>query len=89
MKLTDEQYTYSSLRIIATAARATTLALSTGSVFSVENDAHEDRPELRIKDMPAKLKITSVQEEQWFKVAVTMRKSWTHSRGARIATPGA
>ncbi len=89
MKLTDEQYTYLSLSIIAAAARTTTLALSTRSDFAVENDAHEDRAELRIKDMPAKLKVTSVQEEQWVKVAVTMRKAWTHSRGSRIAMPGA
>ena len=50
MKLTDEQYTYSSLSIIAAAARTTTLALSTRSVFAVENDAHEDRAELHILD---------------------------------------
>ena len=73
MKLTDKQYTYSSLRTIATAALVTTLALSTGSVFAVEKDAQQDRVELRIKDMHSKLKITSAQEEQWSKVAVTMR----------------
>ena len=87
MKLTDEQYTYSSLSIIAAAARATTFSLSTGSRFAAEKDAHEDRAELRIKDMPAKVKITSAQEEQWVKVAMTMQKPWTHSRGPRIATP--
>lgn len=64
MKLTDEQYTYSSLSIIAAGAHTTTLALPSRSDFAVEKDAHKGLAELRIKDRPAKLKITSAQEGQ-------------------------
>ena len=40
--------------------------------LAVDKDAHEDRTEVRIKDMHAKLKITSLQEEQWAKVKQAM-----------------
>jgi protein CpxP len=43
-----------------------------GVAFTVEKDANQDRAELRINDMHAKFKITSVQEEQWAKVAAAM-----------------
>jgi hypothetical protein len=43
-----------------------------GIVLATDKDAHEDRTELRIKDMHAKLIITSAQEEQWAKVAQAM-----------------
>lgn len=52
---------------------AFTLAFAPGVVLAAGNDAHEDRVELRIKDMQAKLKITPTQEEQWAKVAQVMR----------------
>jgi hypothetical protein len=40
--------------------------------LAVDKEAHEDRTEFRIKDMHAKLKITSLQEEHWAKVKQTM-----------------
>jgi periplasmic protein CpxP/Spy len=46
--------------------------LHRGVALATDKDAHEDRTELRIKDMHAKLKITSAQEEQWAKVAQAM-----------------
>jgi glutamine synthetase adenylyltransferase len=54
-------------------ALAATLTFSSGTVLAVGNDVHQDRTELRIKDMHAKLKITSAQEEQWSKVAQAMK----------------
>jgi protein CpxP len=41
-------------------------------VFATDKDAHEDRVELRIKDLHAKLRVTAEQEEQWAKVAQAM-----------------
>ncbi|MDD5249543.1 MAG: Spy/CpxP family protein refolding chaperone [Rhodocyclaceae bacterium] len=73
MKLSDHQFTNASLRLIAAAALATTLAFAPAVVFAADKDAHEDRAELRIKHMHAMLKITPTQEEQWAKVAETMR----------------
>ena len=72
MKLSGNQFTYASARLITAAALAFTLVFATGVVLATDKDAHEDRAELRIKDMHAKLKITSAQEEQWAKVAQAM-----------------
>lgn len=73
MKLTGNQFTYASARLIAAAALVTTLAFAPGVVLAADKDAHEDRVELRIKNMHAKLKITPAQEEQWAKVAQVMQ----------------
>ena len=73
MKLSGNQFTYASARLMAAAALVTTLAFAPGVVFAADKDAHEDRAELRIKDMHAKLKITSAEEAQWAKVAEVMR----------------
>jgi len=73
MKLSANHFNYASARLIAAAALITTLAFAPAVAFAVEKDAHEDRAELRIKHMHAKLKITSAQEEQWAKVAEAMR----------------
>lgn len=59
-------------RLLATALVAT-LACAPGVVFAVDKDAHEDRAELRVKDLHTKLKITSSQEVQWAKVGGMMR----------------
>jgi periplasmic protein CpxP/Spy len=72
MKLSGNQYTYASARLITAAVLAATLAFAPGVALATDKDAHEDRVELRIKDMHAKLKITSAQEEQWAKVAQAM-----------------
>lgn len=73
MKLSANQFTYSSARLIAAATLLATLAFAPGVVLAADKDAHEDRTELRIKDMHAKLKITAAQEAQWGKVAQAMR----------------
>lgn len=73
MKPSSKQFTLAGARLIATVALAATLAFGPGVVLAADKDAHEDRAELRIKDMHAKLKITPPQEEQWNKVAEVMR----------------
>lgn len=67
------QFTHAGVRLIAAAALATTLAFAPGFALAVDKDAHEDRAELRIKHMHAKLKITPAEEEQWARVAEAMR----------------
>ena len=73
MKLSGNQFTYANARLMAAAALVTTLAFAPGVVFAADKVAHEDRAELRIKDMHAKLKITPAEEAQWAKVAEIMR----------------
>jgi len=73
MKLSDNQFNHTSVRLIAAAALVVSLAFAPGVVLAVDKDAHEDRAEMRVKDMHAKLKITPAQEEQWSKVAQAMR----------------
>ena len=53
MKLSDSQFTNASLRIIAAAALIATLAFAPGLALAADKEAHEDRAELRIKDMTA------------------------------------
>ena len=72
MKLGGRQITNSNRRLLATALVAT-LVFAPGMVLAVDKDAHEDRAELRVKDLHTKLKITSAQEEQWAKVSGVMR----------------
>lgn len=68
MKLLSHQFTH----LITSATLAAMLVFAPGMAGAVDKDAHEDRTELRIKDMHAKLKITSTQQEQWAKVAQAM-----------------
>jgi protein CpxP len=72
MKLKGNKLTYVSLRFITAATLVATMVFAPGVVLAIDKDAHEDRTELRIKEMHAKLKITSAQEEQWAKVAQAM-----------------
>ncbi|HEY8098113.1 MAG TPA: Spy/CpxP family protein refolding chaperone [Methylobacter sp.] len=72
MKLSGNQFTYASTRLITAAALIATLIFAPGMALATDKDAHEDRVELRIKDMHAKLKITPAQEDQWGKVAQAM-----------------
>src|SRR5664280_2619463 len=74
MKLNSNQFGHASTRILATlAALVAILAFAPVAAIAVEKDAHQDRTELRIKDMHAKLKITAAQEDQWSRVAQVMR----------------
>ena len=72
MKLKGNKLTYVSLRFITAATLAATLVFAPGVALAIVKDANEDRTELRIKEMHAKLKITSAQEDQWAKVAQVM-----------------
>ena len=72
MKLSGNKLTYTSLRFITAATLVATLFFAPELVLATDKDAHEDRVELRIQDMYAKLKVTAAQEEQWAKVAQAM-----------------
>jgi hypothetical protein len=48
------------------------LVFAPGVAFAADKDVHEDRTEVRIKDMHAKLKILPAQEELWAKLKQTM-----------------
>jgi len=72
MKPSSNPFIYASARLVAAATLAAALIFAPGLVLATDKDAHEDRAELRVKDMHAKLKITSAQEEQWAKVAQVM-----------------
>lgn len=73
MKPNGNQFICTSMRLMVAATMAATLALGSGAAFSADKDAHQDRAEMRIKDMHTKLKITAAQEDQWGKVAQVMR----------------
>jgi len=61
------------VRLLAAFVLIFTLAFAPGVSLAAEKGDHKDRTELRIQDMHAKLNITAAQEEQWSKVAQTMR----------------
>jgi hypothetical protein len=61
------------MAFLMSAAMILPLGLTTGMAFAGDKH-HEDRVEVRIKDMRDKLKITTLQEEQWAKVEQTMRE---------------
>lgn len=71
MKLSGNHFTYASTRFITAATLIATLIFAPGAL-ATDKVAHENRVELRIKDMHTKLKITPAQEEQWSKVAQAM-----------------
>jgi hypothetical protein len=60
-------------RLVTALVLIVTLAFAPGVVLAADKNDHQDRAELRIQDLHAKLKITAAQEEQWGKVAQTMR----------------
>jgi protein CpxP len=72
MERNNQQFTYAAARAVAAAALVATFAFASGPVIAAKAST-EDRVEARIKDMHAKLKITAAQEDQWTKVAGTMR----------------
>ncbi len=72
MKLSGNQSTSASARLITAVALAATLAVAPAVDFAANKYVHKDRVELRIKDMHAKLKITPAEEEQWAKVTQAM-----------------
>jgi protein CpxP len=72
MKPSRYQFTYAAARAVAAAALAVTIAFAPNAVLAAK-PSNEDRVEMRIKDMHAKLEITQAQEDQWAKVAEVMR----------------
>jgi hypothetical protein len=73
MKLNGNRYTQTCVRIMSAAALVFSLGLVPGQLLAADK-THEDRTELRIKNMHDKLKITTAQEELWSKVEQTMRE---------------
>lgn len=73
MKLSDNQFSYASMRLVAAAALVASLAFAPGVVLAADKDGHAENAELRIKTMHAKLKITPAEEAQWTAVAQAMR----------------
>jgi protein CpxP len=67
-------FTYAAARTVAAAALAATIAFAPTLVFAAKA-SHEDRVEMRIKEMHAKLDITASQEDQWAKVVEVMREN--------------
>ena len=49
------------------------LLFAVGTVLATDKSVHENRAELRIRDLHTKLKITPAQESQWSAVAAAMR----------------
>lgn len=72
MKPSRDQFTYAVTRAVAAAALAVTITFAP-SVALAAKPSSEDRVEMRIKDMHAKLDIRQAQEDQWAKVAEVMR----------------
>ena len=77
MNLTGIRFARVSARVVSAAVLVASLTFAPGIAIAVDKAAHQDRTELRIKDMHAKLKITSAQEEQWAKVAKAMSDNAT------------
>ncbi len=59
-------------RLFAMSALVVTLAFTPVVVFAAEKDMHEDRVEMRVKQMHNTLAITAAQEDQWNKVKQVM-----------------
>ncbi|MGZ5007564.1 MAG: Spy/CpxP family protein refolding chaperone [Methylobacter sp.] len=72
MKPSGNRFIDLSVHVIAAASLASMLVFAPGAVAGTGRDGHENRAELRIKDMHSKLNITPAQEEQWNKVAQAM-----------------
>ena len=74
MERNGHHFTFAAARAIGAAAFVATLALASGPVIAAKA-SEAQRVEARITQMHARLKITQAQEEQWAKVAQSMRDS--------------
>ena len=72
MKLYGNQFASARTHLFMAVALLLTLTFAPGVALATNKIAHEDRAELRIKDMRTKFKITAAQEELWGKVAAVM-----------------
>ena len=73
MQRNSHRFTYA-VRAAAAATLLATIAFASGPAIAAKV-SDQDRVEMRIKDMHAKLKITQAQEDQWHKVTEVMRAS--------------
>lgn len=81
------QFSHTAAGAVTAAAIAATIAFAAAPVIAA-NSSDQTRIEARIKDMHAKLKITTAEEDQWAKVADVMRDNATKMdelRNARMA----
>jgi hypothetical protein len=91
MKQSSDQFTFSAGWAVAAAALLATLAFTPGHVLAA-TDPGVERVEARIENMHDRLKITHAQEEQWSKVAQSMRdnakemEALTKARSERTGT---
>ena len=74
MERNGHHFTFAAARAVGAAALVATIALASGPVIAAKASSG-DRVEARITNMHARLKITQAQEEQWAKVAQSMRDS--------------
>ncbi|MGZ5601736.1 MAG: Spy/CpxP family protein refolding chaperone [Methylobacter sp.] len=72
MNPSGNRFTYARTRLIAAAVLSAALVLAPGAAIATDKNNRENRAELRIKDLHAKLKITPEQENQWGKVSQAM-----------------
>lgn len=72
MTLSTLQFNNASTRLIAAAALAFSLISAPAMAAPTQRLGHEQRAEMRIKEMHDRLMITQTQEEQWAKVAKVM-----------------
>jgi hypothetical protein len=73
MKRTTYPLTKSMTRLFSLTALVATLLIAPTIAFAKDKVSHVDQAELRIVDIHSKLKITADQEQQWAKVAQSMR----------------
>ena len=73
MKSNLNRPTTPSMAFLMAAALILPLGLTSGTALAGDKH-HEDRVEVRIKEMRDKLEITAAQQEQWAKVELTMRE---------------
>jgi hypothetical protein len=73
MKSYNKPSTYSGAHLITVVALIATVAFAPALVSATDKVVHEDRAELRIKDMHKQFKITAEQEALWTKVTQVMR----------------
>ena len=69
-----DKFNFVGAKLMMSVAVMFTLVFAPSVVFAAKKVAHEVRVEVRIKDMHDKLKITTMQEQQWSKVEQAMRE---------------
>ena len=73
MKSITTPTSWTTTKLVAALALAASVSCGPSRVWAADQDVHEDRAEMRIKDMHGKLNIQPGQERQWLAVAKIMR----------------